>query len=189
MVCVRNKRGRRGRKRGKERRRGGEREERGREEEEGRRNEKKMRDRETEAGVTKATTRGHHISSPFQSWHSLPSNPGTFPTSQAPVEILTTAHYDCVVYVMPSACHSLSTGSPRLYGQFWSTADSILCCNYYSRSSPSSPSTHTQMHPPPPHIHTHTQTHPPPPHIHILTIPVTIFSAVLFSCSISSSNC
>ena len=95
--------GGRGRERGKERegereggwekrRRGGEGEEKGREEEEGRRNEKKMRDREREAGVTKATTREHYISSPFQSWHSLLSNPGTVPTSQAPVEILTTAH-------------------------------------------------------------------------------------------------
>ena len=136
----------------KKRRRG---EERGREEEEGRRKEKKMRDREREAGVTKATTREHYISSPFQSWHSLPSNPGTFPTSQAPMEMLTTAHYDCVVYVMLSVCHSLSTGSAQLYGQFWSTVDSILCCNRYSHSSPSSPSTHTQTHPPP-----STHTHP-----------------------------
>ena len=114
--------GRRGKERGEREGEGGRREE---EEEWGKREEgrkrkeggtrRKMRDREAEAGVTKATTRGHHISSPFQSWHSLPSNPGTFPTSQAPVEILTTAHYDCVVYVMPSACHSLSTGSPRVW--------------------------------------------------------------------------
>ena len=142
-----------------------------------RKEEREENEGQGEARVTKATTREHYISSPFQSWHSLPSNPGTFPTSQAPVEILTTAHYDCVVYVMPSACHSLSTGSAQLYGQFWSTVDSILCCNRYSHSSPSSPSTHT---------HKHTL---PPPHVHILTIPVTIFSAVLFSCSISSSNC
>ena len=80
-----------------------------------------------------------------------------------------------VVYVMLSVCHSLSTGSAQLYGQFWSTVNSILCCNRYSHSSPSSPSTHTQTHPPP---STHTQTHPPPStHTHPYHSSDNIFSS------------
>ena len=108
---------------------------------------------------------------PFQSWHSPSSNLGTFPTSQAPVEMLTlhmmTTHSLCTCN-SHSIC--MSTGSQVDNSWFHPLLHVIPTLPTSHTHTPiphSNPPTHIHecfplSHIPPPlptHTHTHTHTH------------------------------